>query len=260
MKVFSDASRLYPKLCIIVLGASETAAEILQTPSNMSGRLVSIQLPPLTDDELGAILDKGKELLNVNFDAVRDQIIRHSVGVASVTHALAFECCRALSIAETSRTSLYVTGSALEVAKANYARTRTPDMKANFDVALRVDRMRKWNNYAVILHALAQLPESGGSHAEILSKIQQQYPDYPSSNLTVYLRALQRDDRAALVRRTSQNTFRFDRPLQHAYAMVRFNVEPTHESAFWAQELHVDAGERERALASLAENPEAPAE
>jgi len=251
LKVFSDASVSYPRLAIIVLGASDSPSQVMATPANMTGRLAAIQLPPLNDDELGQILDKGRELLNVDLLAVRDQIIRHSVGVASVTHALAFECCRALSVLETNSTSVAVNGEALEQAKANYARTRAPEMKASFDRALRVERMQKWNNYAVILRALAQLPESGGTHSEILAQIHQSYSDYPSSNLTLYLRKLQSDDRAALVRRTSQNTFRFDRPLQHAYAMLRFNIVPTHEAAFWASDLHVSDADREATAKSL---------
>lgn len=260
LKVFSDASVTYPDTAVVVLGASETPAEILTTPSNIDGRLSSIELPPLNDGELGEILDMGAELLNLDFTAVRGQIIRHSVGVASVTHALAYACCEAIGVTDTGSATMYVTAEALDMAKANYARTRAPEMKASFDTALRVERTAKWNNRAIILYALARLPESGGTHAQIFACIKQDHPDYRSSNLTVYLRDLQTDERGKLVRRTTQGVFRFDRPLQHAYAMLRFKVEPSHEAAFWSKDLEVDEHDLEASLNAIEEAPDAPDE
>lgn len=259
MKIFSDESVTYPELTIIVLGVSESPADILLTPSNMGGRLADIQLPPLDDVQLGEILDKGKELLNVDFVEVRDRIIRHSVGVASITHALARECCRALDVAETSAETVVVTPEALEAAKSAYVRKRGGEMKREFDKALEVVSTRRYHNYAIILKALASLPESGATHAEILARIHDDHPVYPAGNLTTYLRKLQTDERSSLVRKTAEGLFRYDRPLQHAYAILRFRLVANPGAEFWTEDLSVtEAEQEESARLAEQENLDAP--
>lgn len=259
MKVFSDESSNYPRLRIIVLGVAETAGEILRAPSNMGGRLADIPIPPLGDEDLGALLDKAKDLLNVDFGAVRNRIIKHSVGVASITHALARECCTALGILETSRKQMYVTPEALENAKSSYSRTRGGNMKDDFDVALEVTQTRKYHNYAIILRAIASLPERGATHAEILARIRQDLPDYPAGNLTTYLRKLQTEERKALIRKTSEGLFRYNRPLQHAYAILRFKLPISAQEEFWATDLTVSQEEQDLSVRlATEENPDAP--
>ncbi|MEV8172674.1 ATP-binding protein [Microbacterium sp. NPDC077486] len=259
MKVFSDESANFPQLRMIVLGVAETAGEILRAPSNMGGRLADIPIPPLDDDELGLLLDKGNDLLNVDFGAVRNRIIKHSVGVASITHALARECCTAVGVLETSRKRMYVTVDALEIAKSAYSRTRGGNMKEDFDVALEVTQTRKYHNYAIILRAVAALPERGATHAQILAKIREDLPDYPAGNLTTYLRKLQSEERKALIRKTSEGLFRYNRPLQHAYAILRFKLPISAEEEFWATDLSVSAEEQDVSVRlATEENPDAP--
>ena len=258
MKVFSDESLNYPRLRMIVLGVAETAGQILRAPSNMAGRLADIPIPPLGDDDLGQLLDKGKDLLNVDFGAVRNRIIKHSVGVASITHALARECCTALGVLETSNTLMYVTAEALENAKTAYSRTRGGTMREDFDAALEITQTRKYHNYAIILRAIASLPERGATHAQILAKIRENLPDYPAGNLTTYLRKLQTDERRALIRKTSEGLFRYDRPLQHAYAILRFKLPVNAEEEFWAKDLTVTADEQALSVRlATEENPDA---
>jgi hypothetical protein len=249
MKVFSDESVEHPRLTLVVLGVSESAGDILTAPANMGGRLADIELASLDDDQLGEILDTGQDLLNVDFADVRELIIRHSVGVASITHALAAECCRAAGVRSTSESRTPITAAALEVAKAAYTRKRSGDMRQKFDTALEVVATRRYHNYAIILKALASLDEGGATHAEILAQIRLDHPNYPPGNLTTYLRKLQADDRSALIRKTSQGRFRYDQPLQHAYAILRFKrVTSSGAAAFWTtNELSVSEGEKDEA-------------
>ncbi|RLK46433.1 ATP-binding protein [Microbacterium telephonicum] len=259
MKVFSDASPDYPKLRIIVLGVSDTAGQILRAPSNMGGRLADIPIPPLTDKQLKAILSQGGALLNVDFTQVMEPITRHSVGIASITHALASACCQALDVRSTVETTVMVTPAALTEAKAAYVRTRGGDMKDKFDIALEQPTTRRYHNYAIILRALAQLPISGATHAAILAQIKKDHPLYPPGNLTTYLRKLQTPERSALVRKTSTGTFRYDRPLYHSYALLRFDLDASAEDEFWANGLVVSDTDKEVSVRLAEEvHPEAP--
>lgn len=69
--------------------------------------------------------------------------------------------------------------------------------------------------------------------------------DYPPGNLTTYLRKLQTEERRALIRKTSEGLFRYNRPLQHAYAILRFKLPMNAEEEFWARDLTVTTEEQD---------------
>lgn len=227
LKVFSDEGARYPDTRVIVLGVSDSVEELVDPPANVGKRLIDIPVPPLDAGELGKILDTGERLLNLDFAAVRGKLLETSVGTASITHALALACCDEREIDEAQVERVAFTHHDLENAVASYARTRSSSLKSRFRKALVVHRQRKYKNTELILRALANLPESGGTLADILVMIRQDSPQtlsYPYANLTKYLDELQREDRGALVRKTSAGTYRFDEPLQHAFAKGYFQA------------------------------------
>lgn len=247
LKVFSDESRTSPLTAVLALGASETASDILQSPANMTGRLASVELPPLTKDELRSILDTGGNLLSVDFSPIREQIVTSSVGVASITHGLAFEVCMALGIRETSPTRVVAIQESFDTAIDRYMRTRIGDMKGDFDAAMIVKKKRRYNNHAIILKALAELHEEGAFYSEILAQIRKEHPEYPQGNLTTYIAQLQTDERRSLVRKTSEGKFRYDQPLQYAYAVRRFDVTSLSPSLAWNRGISVSTADQQEA-------------
>lgn len=250
LKIFSDLGPDYPRTQVVVLGAADTPVEVWGTPeANLRDRLAYIELPPLNDDELGAVLDTGAQVLNVDFSAVRNEIIRHSVGLAGITHGLAHECCYVAGVQERRSAIVAIDTTTLATAKANYSRTRQVEIKDRFDKALLVKRSRTYDNHTIILKALAALGEHGGTHAEIYAAIKRDYPQYPSGNLTLYLRELQTEDRGAIVRKTRTGQFRFEKPLMHSYARQLFNIASAEASDdFWSD---IKASDEAKALAAL---------
>ncbi|TGJ96837.1 hypothetical protein DLJ96_01860 [Actinotalea fermentans ATCC 43279 = JCM 9966 = DSM 3133] len=62
---------------------------------------------------------------------------------------------------------------------------RAPQVKAAFELALAVKQtVRQYDNYPLILKALAGFGEARATHGEILKVIRQGVPTYPSGNLT----------------------------------------------------------------------------
>lgn len=222
LKVFSDEGGSYEKTAIVVLGVSESVDELVKPETNAGKRLIDVQVPPLDREDLGKILTTGEGLLNVDFSAIRDRLLTTSVGVASITHALALSCCLEHEVYEAGDELVRFSDADFDDAVQSYARTRSSDLKSRFTTALMVHRQRKFRNTEIILRALTQLPEDGGTVGEIFEVIRREHRTYPQSNLTNYLKELQKDERGALVRRTSANKYRFDEPLQHAYAMAVF--------------------------------------
>lgn len=224
LKIFSDEGKKYPSTRIIVLGVSESVDELVSPPTNINNRLIDIMVPPLAESELGEILDIGEELLNLDFSKIRDRLLATSVGTASITHALALTCCNQREVSNRSTEPVVFTNEDFESAVESYARTRSSSLKGRFEKALQVHRKRIYDNPRLILRALSELPESGGTVGEIIEIIRRDHSTYPSGNATTYLRILLGEERGALVRRTTSGKYRFDEPLQHAYAKTLFGL------------------------------------
>ena len=232
LKVFSDDGGRYPSTTVIVLGVSESVDELVAPHVNVGKRLIDIEVPPLHPSELGNILNTGERLLNVDFSDVRERLLNTSVGVASVTHALALNCCDECELTEASDETIRFSEVHFDGAVDAYARTRSGDLKSRFRQALMVHRQRKFANTEIILRVLTQLPAEGGTVGEIFKEIRAEHASYPQANLTNYLRDLQGEARGSLVRKTNSNRYRFDEPLQLAYAKALFGLTgPAADSA-----------------------------
>ena len=252
LKVFSDNN--HPSTAVIVIGATESAAAVVEAPADVTRRVARIQVPPLTDDQLGAILDTGGDLMHVDFSAVREEIVRKSAGVASVTHALALRCLQELEIDTPPEVTIEISDHTLREAGLSYAASMQSDIKERFEKGLYLKRKRKYDNCGIILRAIASLPESGGTHAEILAKIRESIAEYPPSNLTSYLVELGSEDRGSLIRKAADGKHRFDEPMQHTYAQIIFDLEPAADDLYASElETQVSEEDRERAAAAAAE-------
>jgi len=250
LKVF--VNRASKRTSVVVLGASETAGAIVRAPADVKTRVAQLAVRSLTSDELGQILDKGSRLMNIDLSEIREEIIRLSSGVASATHALALRCLQELRI-ETPvlGEAKPISHEVLVLAARSYARSMSGDMREDFEKGVFLKRARKFDNCAVILRAVARLPENGGTHAEILARIKETTPGYPPANLSAFLPQLASDDRGGLLRNTSDGRWRYDEPLQHTYAQILFNIEPEEGDIFAAELLQSVSGEqRERAQAA----------
>lgn len=222
LKVFSDGGRRYPDTTVIVLGVSDSLEDLVAANVNVGLRLIDIPVPPLPIEDLRKILEVGEDLLNIDFAAIQGNILDFAVGTASIAHAIALACCDERDITETADETVVFTKDDLGQAIQGYARTRSSSLRSRFNAALLVHRTRKFANPELILRALSKMPVEGASFADILAAIHRDEPTYPSSNLTNYLKDLQSDERGALVRKTNLNTYRFDEPLQHAFAKIFF--------------------------------------
>lgn len=222
LKVFSDNGKKYPKTTVIVLGVSSSLSELVASDTNNEYRLIDIEVRPLGPSHLGEIISRGEDLLNVDFSTIRDKLLDNAVGTASIAHALALACCNERDLEETAETTVTFTDEDFKEAQSSYTRTHQNTVLARFEKALLTKRKRKFDNTEIILRAIADMPEEGASRADLFAYIDARYPGYPPANLTNYLKDLQHEDRGALIRRTAGNLFRFDEPLQHAWAKAYF--------------------------------------
>ena len=61
MKVFLDMADQYKEVKIIVIGAADTAREVIQYDSNMRNRVAEIQVPLMSEDQIEQIMHRGGE-------------------------------------------------------------------------------------------------------------------------------------------------------------------------------------------------------
>ena len=97
-------------------------------------------------------------------------------------------------------------------------------LKAVFDLALKQQRQRTFDNASLILSALTTIGDRGGTHGQILQEVRKTEESYPAGNLTTYLRELQSSSRGEILRYDSvSGRYFFSDPLYLAYSQCFFN-------------------------------------
>ncbi len=229
LKVFVDMGSEYRGLHVVVTGATDTAREIVELDGEMSTRVAEIHVPMLTRPELEKILQGGSELLRVNFDEVREDILSYSAGLSSVCHQFALNACLSAGLEATATQMIKITKDDLASAVAQYLADSSDTLKARFEQAMQRQRVRTYDNTEFILGALAFGSAEGMTRAEILTEIHRHAPKYPSSNLTNYLRQLVDDEsRGSVVRKTAGGKYRFAEPLLQSYAQTALQIHPSY--------------------------------
>lgn len=227
MKVFMDMSDEFSVLKIIAIGAVGTARQVVEYNAEMRNRVAEIYVPLMTDVEIREIPEKGEALLNFSLPArVKNNIVMYSNGLASVCHQLCLNICFAADIYETLPRHAEIATAVLEKALDRYLEDASDTLKSSFDKALRQLRKGKFDNGRLILEALMQCGQDGATPAEILTKINERLPDYPSGNLTLSLKQLQTDERGALIRHdAASGRYSFSDPIYRAFASTLFGQE-----------------------------------
>lgn len=226
MKVFMDTAADYPGVKIVAIGAVDSARAVIQYDPEMRNRVAEIAVPLMTTDELRAILHKGEQLLNIHLGELKATIASYASGLAAVCHQLCLNICFAASVYETCPEPLEITEDQLRSALERYINDASDTLKAVFDLAIRQQRKRRFDNTRLILKALTAQGNAGGTHAELLKLIRQDEPRFPAGNLTSYLRELKSSARGEILRFDPfSGKYFFTDPLYLAYSQCLF--EPT---------------------------------
>ena len=227
LKVFCDLARRYRDVKIITIGATDTAREVIEFDPEMSNRVAEILVPLMTDEEIDSIIQGGERLLNVDFGVTRKLIMAYSVGVGSICHQLALNCCIEGEVVGKLPKLIEITASDLQVALQKYIQDSSDTLKGRFENALMRKHVKKYDNCRLILKALANGPLDGMLFSELLTIIRTEHANYPAGNLTTYLRLLQHADRGALIRLSGSGRYCFMDPFHHLFAHLTLANEQT---------------------------------
>jgi GTPase SAR1 family protein len=261
MKIFMDTAHDYPMVKIVAIGAADKAREVIEYDTEMRGRVTEILVPLMTQEEISEIIEKGSGLLNLSVPpSMKNAIAKYSNGMASVAHQLTLNICNSIGIVETMDDTVIIGPKELQAALERYVENSSDTLKAVFSRALRTKKKSKYENSRVIVKALSRLPLDGATHNDILKEIQSEIPEYPPSNLTVYLRELRTEDRGELIRYDSySNKFAFSEPMFSVYAKCLFQESATEGEITIEDALQIDVGKlvRDRIAALSKSTPEA---
>lgn len=220
MKIFCDASATYPEVKTITIGAADTARQVVEYDPEMSRRVTELLVPLMTDEELDTILLNGQQLLNVDLSELVNPVVQYSAGLPAVCHQLALNVCLEDGILATQDKRTTFNRENLIPAAERYVRESSDTLKARFDKALRRHRVRRFDNCRLILAAIASGPLTGMLVSDILNTVRAEEPDYPTGNLTQYLRELTQDARGNVLHLGTDGKYRFSDPLYYSFAQL----------------------------------------
>ncbi len=226
MKVFMDLSDEFPELKIVALGAVDTARQVVDYDNEMRNRVAEIHVSLMTEREIAAIIKKGEQALNIEFNPDIKRIIsRHSNGLASVCHHLCLNMCDAADVSKTALGSpARLTREHCDTALKAYVDEASDSIKSAFDKALKKRRKTQYENASLILEALSSLSDTGAARIDIHKKILQKEPRYPEANLKYILKKLLTPEYGKILRYDSNSgRFSFSDPIFRVYALAKFS-------------------------------------
>lgn len=80
---------------MLIVGVAESVSELIAEHESIERALVQVQMPRMSGEELGEILDKGMAKLNMKIsDDAKNEIVRLSCGLPHYTHSLGLHATR----------------------------------------------------------------------------------------------------------------------------------------------------------------------
>lgn len=162
MKVFVNLSSTYPDLKIVALGAVNTARQVVQYDKEMRKRVSEIHVKLMDFDEIKEIIDKGCKALNIIIsNEIKNDIAKHSNGLASICHKICYLMCSSALVKETLEVPIEFSPEDLRTALSEYVKDEEDTLKDALDSALKIEKVE-----ATLRVLIAQ--DQDGAHVEDL--------------------------------------------------------------------------------------------
>lgn len=237
MKMFMDTARNYPAIKAVAVGAVGTAREVVAYDQEMRNRVAEIEVPLMSDAEISGIISAGALKLGITFErAVRDSIVKFSNGIPAICHQLCLSACLSAGVSATQGVSKEIRKPDLDAAVREFVQSASDSIRDRFDRAIRRERVRKYDNYSIVLRSVCEAPLEGAAIGELSTIIARIEPDYPVNNIGRYLDSLMTEGRGAVLRKdpASGKYFHSD-PFIRSYSQAYFRDSA---SAQGGQEKH----------------------
>lgn len=221
MKLFMDISAEYHNCKIIILGASDSSADVVSYDRELINRISEVEVPLLNEEEIKGVLLKGALALNVNFsDSTISSIVSYSNCLATIAHQLAYNLCYNRGVHSTQKRPINILDE--EMAKAIEDFT-TEKQHSYEELYLKITKQKTgtYKNVELILKQLSSLNQNEITQHDLYTAILKEYPEYPQGNLSTYLKKLVSVE-AEEVLRNKSGRYSFSDPFFKAYVKMLY--------------------------------------
>lgn len=207
----------------------DSARLVIEYDPEMRNRVAEIEVPLMSNKEILEVIEVGSTLLNLRFSSeVKEGIVWFANGMAAAAHSLCLHVCNVIGVESTSKSPVFVESDALEQAVNRYIADSSDTLKFSFEQAFRKAKKTKFDNYTIVVKALATFDQDGAAKAELLANIKSVHPTYPSPNLSHCLSQLLSSERGSLIRHSaSSGKYSFAEPIFRAFALTMFREKDT---------------------------------
>lgn len=199
LRVFQDHHLIF-----IVLGIWREANRLIQFNGDLLDRVTEVPVEPWDFIDFNRVIEKGEQLLNVNFSEVKDQLISDSFDSVGVIQEICKHCCLIAGVNNTSEETIFITqdilNEALERKAQDYGVRHIRNFEAFVDIARRTSNQSGKKSLAfpyyfirlLLTHNFDNI-EKGLSRAVLLEeirKIHHRPDDVRSGDLGAFLHNL----------------------------------------------------------------------
>lgn len=218
MKVFVNLSLSYKDLKVVALGAVNTARQVVKSDKEMRKRVSEIHVDLMGEDEIKEIIEKGCAALYIIInEQLRNDIVSHSNGLASICHKICYLMCSSAFINETLDEPIEFSHEDLQKALSEYVKDEEDTLRDAFDSALKIEKIEPTLRVLV-----AQ--ETNGSHIEDLYQYaKDQGIRVSKRKLREDLEKLEKEEFGELVKfEDNSHKYSFIDPFYKSFAMAYF--------------------------------------
>lgn len=224
LKIFVDTSNVHKNVKVIAIGAVGTARDVVNYDIELNNRISEIAVPLMTKEELESIMNKGENLLNIQFsEKVRLDINRFSNSLASICHHLCYGICYNNDTKFTRTLWIEFKDETLKDAVYDYLKQNSDSFKEILDRALK-QRDGIFDNTKSILQAFCKIDKEELTKKDVLNYNNNKR--IYGSNLTQYLEKLTTPDYGEILRfDENSGKYSFSNPFFKAFTLMTFSMD-----------------------------------
>ena len=144
LKEFIDVAIEHPNVKVICLGALNSSKNLIELDPNLTDRVADFNVPLMTDDEIGMLIENGFHILNIPISEEHKQrIISLSNNIASVAHQLCLNICHNLSYTNMTFFNVpTITDETIDCSIKDYINEKSSRFKSLLDRVLAIKKDR----------------------------------------------------------------------------------------------------------------------
>lgn len=208
---------------ILLVGVADSVSELISEHRSIERALVQIQMPRMSPNELGEIIDKGVSKLSLRTtDEAKTQIVRLSRGLPHYTHSLALHAVRAAIRNDENTISIQNVESAVKTALEEI----NLSLRTTYDKATFSPRADTIYAHVLMACALAKAGDFGyftpGVVRDPLSAIMKKRYEIPG--FARHLNDFSGQDRGSILQKEGVKRrfrFRFSTPLMQPFVVMK---------------------------------------